>query len=350
MKKKLMIGGGMAVLLALIWVGAKNLSATAETDVSAGEKTKQYAVDTKVKKDASNDAEETDQVKRTSPSEDSEEDNAESADGAKKQAASSGTVKARETESNQEDTASQASEASESDQAEAVSLAAEEPASEGNVLYSISTSSGSNIGMVPIVNGNAVVLMDGGSATTYQGDYSPQEQSAFGRKVEEVSSLAVSEGKIGAWAFYREPMMTDFTFPEGVSAIDKFAFARSGLQRVVIPEGVTSIGCGAFYHCDALTDVTIPGSVTTIEENAFSHTPWLKNWLAGGSGAEGEEEAQADGETAENVEVTEMSEKSDADDFLIVGDGILLAYRGNEEEPELPAEVKSVVPGVLGGQ
>ncbi len=94
MKKKLMIGGGMAVLLALIWVGAKNLSATAETDVSAGEKTKQYAVDTKVKKDASDDAEETDQVKRTSPSEDSEEDNAESADGAKKQAASSGTVKA----------------------------------------------------------------------------------------------------------------------------------------------------------------------------------------------------------------------------------------------------------------
>ncbi len=192
------------------------------------------------------------------------------------------------------------------------------PSDEG-LLYSIETSAGSNLGMVPIVNGNAVVMMDGGSGTTHQGEYISAEQSAFQMKLEEQKAFAASEGTIKAWAFYRESAMKDFEFPEGVTAIEKFAFARSGIQNVVIPEGVTSIGNGAFYHCDDLSEVTIPDSVTVIEENAFAHTPWLENWMAEGT-----------------------------EDFLIVGDGILLAYRGSEESPELPPEVKSIVPGVLG--
>lgn len=192
------------------------------------------------------------------------------------------------------------------------------PSDEG-LLYSIETSAGSNLGMVPIVNGNAVVMMDGGSGTTHQGEYISAEQSAFQMKLEEQKAFAASEGTIKAWAFYRESAMKDFEFPEGVTAIEKFAFARSGIQNVVIPEGVTSIGNGAFYHCDDLSEVTIPDSVTVIEENAFAHTPWLENWMAEGT-----------------------------EDFLIVGDGILLAYRGSEESPELPPEVKSIVSGVLG--
>lgn len=191
------------------------------------------------------------------------------------------------------------------------------PSDEGT-LYTIKTSEGSNLGMVPIVNGNAVVMMDGGSGTTHQGEYITKEQSAFQMKLEEQKALAASEGTIKAWAFYRESSMKDFAFPEGVSAIEKFAFARSGLQSVVIPNGVTSIGNGAFYHCDNLSDVTIPESVTVIEENAFAHTPWLENWMAEGT-----------------------------EDFLIVGDGILLAYRGSEEDLELPPEVKSIAPGAF---
>lgn len=191
------------------------------------------------------------------------------------------------------------------------------PSDEGT-LYTIKTSEGSNLGMVPIVNGNAVVMMDGGSGTTHQGEYITKEQSAFQMKLEEQKALAASEGTIKAWAFYRESSMKDFAFPEGVSAIEKFAFARSGLQSVVIPDGVTSIGNGAFYHCDNLSDVTIPESVTVIEENAFAHTPWLENWMAEGT-----------------------------EDFLIVGDGILLAYRGSEEDLELPPEVKSIAPGAF---
>ena len=45
--------------------------------------------------------------------------------------------------------------------------------------------------------------------------------------------------------------------------------------------------------------MVIPGTVTEIEPSAFEHTAWLQNWERSGSG-----------------------------DFLIVGDGILLDYRG----------------------
>lgn len=230
---------------------------------------------------------------------------------------------------------------SENDLAETASETEDTAVSEQEALYTIKTSAGSNLGMVPIVNGNAVVLMDGSYASTYQGDYTPEETSALNLKLEEEMAQALSSGEVDAWAFYKESQLRDFEFPEGVTSVDKFAFARSGLNSIIIPDGVTSIGYAAFYHCDSLSDVVIPASVTTIEENAFSHTPWLENWLAGGENAE-------DSGTPGDEGMTEVSVTSRADDFLIVGDGVLLAYRGSEEEPDLPPEVKSVVPGALG--
>ena len=230
---------------------------------------------------------------------------------------------------------------SENDPSETASGTADAAASEQEALYTIKTSAGGNLGMVPIVNGNAVVLMDGSYASTYQGDYTPEETSALNLKLEEETAQALSSGEIDAWAFYKESQLRDFEFPEGVTSVDKFAFARSGLNSITIPEGVTSIGYAAFYHCDSLSDVVIPDSVIMIEENAFSHTPWLENWLAGGENAE-------DNGSPGDEGMTEASVTSGADDFLIVGDGVLLAYRGSEEEPELPPEVKSIVPGALG--
>lgn len=306
MKKNILIGCSVLALFFLIWTGARNLNATAETETDVSS-------DSVESVDAGN----TDEEKKVSaasnvPASDSEDE---------------------ESGSESDDTENAEGEES----AEATKNATAVSSSDENVLYTINTSSGSNLGMVPIVGGNAVVLMDGRYATIYQGDYTPEEQSAFQLKLEDEKALAASEGKIDAWAFYREAMLQDFDFPEGVTSIEKFAFARSSLQSVTIPDGVTDIGYGAFYHCDALSDVTIPDSVTVIEENAFTHTLWLKSWMAGGT-----ENAP------ENAETTEASEASNADDFLIVGDGILLAYRGSEVNPELPAEVKSIVPGALG--
>ncbi len=277
MKRKVWIGCGVLVLAAAVWIGARNINATAETEIT-------------------------------------DEENVVSV-------LASGGDSTEELPEDSLEAAEEAAEVGENSVADD---------SEEGLLYRIETSAVNNMGMVPIVNGSAIVLLDGSYAKTYQGDYEPQEMDAFALKVENEAAKASSNGKIGEWAFYREAMLKKFEFPGGVTSIEKFAFARSNLSSVVIPEGVTSIGYGAFYHCDSLSEVSIPDSVTTIEENAFSHTLWLKNWMAGGDESENE------------------SENSGSSDFLIVGDGILLAYRGSEGNPVLPEEVKSVVPGALG--
>ena len=57
-----------------------------------------------------------------------------------------------------------------------------------------------------------------------------------------------------------------------------------------------------------------------IEAEAFSKPPYLENWLAGAG-----------------------------DDYLIVGDGILLAYRGNKSSISIPEGVKKIASGVFSG-
>lgn len=332
MKKGILIAAAVLVLAALAWFGGRRLFGSKEGDAETTEA--EVSSDVSASDVSAFDVE---TAEADTSSDDAEKelaaDNAEaeglSADAEAKQ---TGDEETAEENGVEEETA----ESEAQDTVEEAVLPTDE-----NTLYTIKTSDGNNLGMVPIVNGNAVVLMDGGSGTTYQGEYVPEEQSALRMKMEEQTSLAVSEGKIGAWAFYRESAMKNFDFPEGVSAIEKFAFARSGLTGIVIPEGVTSIGSGAFYHCDSLTDVIIPDSVTTIEKDAFSHTPWLENWLAGGENAEDVDTS------SESEETTGVLDSSNADDFLIVGDGILLAYRGTEENPELPLEIKTIAPGAL---
>lgn len=319
MKKGIIIGCIVLALAALAWFGGRKLFGAKEADTEVAE--------AEISADVSSSDVEIKEAETSPEDEEALPDDEETADEAEELSADA-KVKQTDAETVEEsDGAEEAAEDEPQDATEEAVLLSDE-----NALYTIKTSAGSNLGMVPIVNGNAVVLMDSG-ATTYQGEYIPEEQSAYRMKLEEQTSLAASEGKIGAWAFYRESEMRDFAFPEGLHTIEKFAFARSGLTGIVIPEGVTSIGSGAFYHCDSLTSVIIPDSVTVIEENAFSHTPWLENWMAE--------------RTAETSEDVEAAGSDTAEDFLIVGDGILLAYRGTKEDPELPPEVKSIVPGVF---
>ena len=49
-----------------------------------------------------------------------------------------------------------------------------------------------------------------------------------------------------------------------------WASLRSGIERVVIEDGVTAIGANAFAYCENLSELTLPASVTSIGDNAFS--------------------------------------------------------------------------------
>lgn len=131
----------------------------------------------------------------------------------------------------------------------------------------------------------------------------------------------VNGESIAAQAYYDEDI-TSCNIPSGIRRIGEFAYARASLTSVRIPDGVEEIGYAAFYHCDELTDVVIPNSVSKIGVSAFDKTPWLSGWKAN-AGGEGE--------------------------FLIVGDGILLAYRGKGGEVLIPDSVKSVGPEAFRG-
>lgn len=123
----------------------------------------------------------------------------------------------------------------------------------------------------------------------------------------------VVDGSVIAAQAYYDDDMTSFDIPDGIVRIGEFSFARSSLQSVQIPNGVEEIGYAAFYHCDGLTNVVIPNSVRNIAASAFAATPWLSEWKQSGSG-----------------------------DFLIVGDGIVLAYKGSGGVVSIPSGVKQI--------
>lgn len=124
----------------------------------------------------------------------------------------------------------------------------------------------------------------------------------------------VNGDTIAAQAYYNDNSGA-CSIPDGVRKIGEFAYARAGLTSVQIPDGVEEIGYAAFYHCDGLTDIVIPDSVKEIGVSAFDKTPWIEQWKG-------------------NV--------GDGSDFLIVGDGILLAYRGKGGDVAIPDSVKAI--------
>lgn len=172
------------------------------------------------------------------------------------------------------------------------------------------------IGKTRVVAGNAVVFYEeSGKVTEGDAVSTPQEETFS------PDCIAKDDGShcVAKKQYYQAKGINKLTFDAGVEKIDDFAFARSSVREVVIPSGVTHIGYGAFYHCDNLEKIEIPATVEMIEPEAFSMTKYLKSW----------------------------SQSADADDFLVVGNGILLAYKGNSSKVIIPDNVKKIAAGVF---
>ncbi len=123
---------------------------------------------------------------------------------------------------------------------------------------------------------------------------------------------------IGDRAFYKNQNLSSVTLPTGINDIGEFAFARSGLTDITLPEGTKSIDYAAFYMCPRLTNVSIPSSVDSIALGAFSGTPYLENWKTMGE-----------------------------NDYLVVGDGVLLAYKGHDKRVFIPDTIKHIGAGAF---
>lgn len=208
---------------------------------------------------------------------------------------------------------------------------------EGNAGGNVSgTLNGNLLGQSAVVGGNAVVFMDNSQSMVRSGN--GQTENSQGESIQSgniqsypdsgTAAMEVIGGgssssypkytvvnneTIASQAYYRNSQLENYRIPEGIKRIGEFAFARSGLASVTIPEGVTAIGYGAFYHCDNLAEIEIPSSVTEIEPSAFAETKWLKE------------------------------KKNDRENpFVIVGDGILIAYGGMGSQIEIPGSVKQI--------
>jgi hypothetical protein len=102
-----------------------------------------------------------------------------------------------------------------------------------------------------------------------------------------------------------------------VTAIgDGAFFGIAGITSVTIPEGVESIGIYAFSDCTALESVSFPSSLWRIAPFAFDNTPWLA---------------------------------AQTDEFVTVGDGVLIAYNGTSRALTLPDSVRHLG-GALAGR
>lgn len=137
--------------------------------------------------------------------------------------------------------------------------------------------------------------------------------------VTSIPKYTVVDGQIVAdQAFYRSDSIEEVSLKPGITEIGQFAFARSTLKKIEIPEGVTDIDYGAFYHCDNLESVSLPDSVMNVEPNAFAFTAMIENF------------------------------KDDGTAFLVNG-GVLLAYNGSDSQVFVPGGIRVIAAEVFAG-
>ena len=93
------------------------------------------------------------------------------------------------------------------------------------------------------------------------------------------TSVVVEDGvtTIGAYAFYRNSLLSSISLPEGLISIGGYAFyCCEALEEIKLPSTLTSIGHSSFYRCNGLEYVDIPYGVTGIPTDAFHGCRQLK--------------------------------------------------------------------------
>lgn len=116
--------------------------------------------------------------------------------------------------------------------------------------------------------------------------------------------------RIGEYAFSSCKNLEEVVINNGVTEIcsNAFEFCAS-LKSINIPDSVVAIGSMAFFDCEEIESVTLPRKIDKIGGGAFSYTKW---------------------------------ESSFNEDFVFVGDNVLVAYLGSDEEVTLPDNTKHV--------
>lgn len=192
---------------------------------------------------------------------------------------------------------------------------------EEGLLYKVDVQ-GNALGTTTVVDNQAFVFLQEGDASVQDGNKKHLSDAKDDNTSNKVVSSAGQSGVIEERTYYRNADIKEVVVENGVHTISQFAYARSGISKIELPEGLKEIEYAAFYHCDNLADVEIPESVTAVAAKAFSHTAWVKDFLSANKS-------------------DSLAESSSEEDFLISG-GVLIAYRGNAKEVFVPNGVRVI--------
>ena len=154
--------------------------------------------------------------------------------------------------------------------------------------------------------------------------------------------------------------LTAVRLPESLKTISEEAFIFCDkLTEVVIPEGVENIEPSAFAICTSLHSLSLPGSVLSVGKDAFPLVKYLKlkRWVKGLTKAVRQEtlreiEIEDPSKVPEQfksliVQKNDTGDESDSLRDFSIKDGVLIDYKGNGGEVDIPAGVTEIGSGAF---
>jgi hypothetical protein len=131
-----------------------------------------------------------------------------------------------------------------------------------------------------------------------------------GHKTLKTVELTDSVTEIGDYAFSDCPALTSVRLGNGITTLPDGCFRRSkGLTNLSLPTSLVSIGASAFDGCTALSEIPLPATITAVGIRTFAGTAWLKE---------------------------------QTDEFVVVGNGVLIAWNGTTSAVTLPEGITFV--------
>ena len=116
--------------------------------------------------------------------------------------------------------------------------------------------------------------------------------------------------KIGNSAFSGCRGLTDISIDDGLAELGEYAFSEcTSLEKLRLPNSLDSIGNYAFLNCTSLSDPGIPKALRYFGKYALENTKWMK---------------------------------AQKNEFVTVGDGILIKYIGDSEVKSVSDNIKVV--------
>lgn len=197
---------------------------------------------------------------------------------------------------------------------------------EETVVYSWDSTDEYQSGHFTYTPSTGVFTAEGSGVFTYRCLYSDEAKEALKNELSDTVDLYefYSNGAIRHAAFsgytgidpgnYVTFMSVEtVSLPEGLKWLKGGSFAYSKVTSVTFPSTLEELGTSSFAHCAALEEININPGLIRASDHEFAHTPWL------------EKQKQ---------------------EWVIIGDGILIQYNGTDTDIVIPDTVKRVC-GVL---